>query len=652
MCQEWHNANRSVRNEAICRRMGRTVPKVVIGRWPSRQNALAPSSDPSYSIPGLDLRAMPQEPPRRVERRLSAILTADVAGYSRLMHNDEEATHAKLTALLADVVDPAIAEHGGRIAKNTGDGFLAEFPSAVDAVRAAIQFQTRIKELTTRDVEDRRIAFRVGINIGDVIVAPHDIFGDDVNIAARLESIAEPGGICISSSAYDQVRRKVGVEFADLGEQNLKNIPRPVRAYAVIGEKPSAAIHAERERPGAPSAPRLSIVVLPFANLSGDPEQDYFVDGVTESLTTDLSRISGSFVIGRHTAFTYKGKAVDLKQVGRELNVRYVLEGSVQRSGNRLRVNVQLINAGTDNHLWAERFDKPMADLLDMQDEIVSRLASTLNAKLIAVEARRAEHSLHPDTLDLYFQGMARWNKSWTPEHMTQARGFFERALELDPDNIEALVGIAAVDAASATQFLADDADVRLAAAETALSKALSLAPHHAMAHLFLGIVQLASNRVEQGVAEIEHALALNWNLAEAHSTLGIAKLFVGRAAETEVHVQEAFRLSPRDEGAHRWMSWVGVAKLHLEADAEAAVWLRRGLKANPNYPFAYFWLAAALSFLGKLDEARTAAKAGLALDPTFTIRRIKRIPAPDDAFRAASRRVIQGMRMPGIPES
>ena len=381
---------------------------------------------------------MVQERPVRVERRLSAILAADVAGYSRLMHNDEETTHAKLTALLADGVEPAIAEHGGRIVKNTGDGFLAEFPSAVEAVRAAVQFQTRIKELTIGEVEDRRIAFRVGVNIGDVIVEPHDIFGDGVNIAARLESIAEPGGICISSAAYDQVRGKVGVEFADLGEQNLKNIARPVRAYAVVRDGLSPAIQAERARPGPPSPPRLSIVVLPFANLSGDPEQDYFVDGVTESLTTDLSRISGSFVIGRHTAFTYKGKAVDLKQIGRELNVRYVLEGSVQRGGNRLRVNVQLIDAETGNHLWADRFDKPVADLFDMQDEIVSRLANTLNAQLIAAEARRAERLLHPSSMDLYFRGRAslhQWLRLSTLEYLTQARRFFEQAVVLDPKN-------------------------------------------------------------------------------------------------------------------------------------------------------------------------------------------------------------------------
>ena len=273
----------------------------------------------------------------------------------------------------------------------------------------------------------------MGINIGDVIVEPHDIFGDGVNIAARLESIAEPGGICISSSAYDHVRGKVGVEFADLGEQNLKNIARPVRAYAVVRDGHSSATLVERARLGPTSAPRLSIVVLPFANIGGDPEQDYFVDGVTESLTTDLSRISGSFVIGRHTAFTYKGKAVDLKQIGRELNVRYVLEGSVQRGGNRLRVNVQLIDAETGNHLWAERFDKPVADLFDMQDEIVSRLANTLNAQFIAAEARRAERSLRPDAMDLYFQGMACVQQGADPRKHDAGAGLFRTRLGTRP---------------------------------------------------------------------------------------------------------------------------------------------------------------------------------------------------------------------------
>ncbi len=579
---------------------------------------------------------MEQDRPARVERRLSAILAADVAGYSRLMHSDEEPTHTKLAALLTDAVNPSIAEHGGRVVKNTGDGFLAEFPSAVQAVRAAVQFQTRIKELTTGELEDRRIAFRVGINIGDVIVEPHDIFGDGVNIAARLESIAEPGGICISSSAYEHVRGKVGAEFVDMGEQKLKNIDRPVRAYAAV-----LATQAESARPNPLSPPHLSIVVLPFANLSGDPAQDYFVDGVTESLTTDLSRIRGSFVIG-----------VNLKEIGRELHIRYVLEGSVQRSGNRLRVNVQLVDAKTAHHLWSERFDKPVAALFDMQDEIVSRLANTLNAQLIAAEARRAERLLQPSSLDLYFRGMARWNKSWTAENMRQARGYFERALELDPENVDALVGIAAIDTASAVHFIVDDAGPRLKAAEAALVKALSLVPQHALAHMFLGCVQYFSGRAAQGVAECEYALALNWNLAEGHGALGCAKLMDGRPIETEAHIQEALRLSPLDEAAHRWMSYLAYAKLHLGADAEAVMWLHRSLKANTNYPWAHFVLAAAHSLSDELDEARAAAKAGLALDPGFTIRRLKAFPfSGDERFRAATRRIIRGMRSAGVPE-
>jgi TolB-like protein len=592
---------------------------------------------------------MVQEQPNRVERRLSAILAADVAGYSRLMHSDEEATHAKLTALFADAVDPAITRHGGRIVKNTGDGFLAEFPSAVGAVRAAMLFQTRTHELTIGDAEDRRLRFRVGINIGDVIAEPHDIFGDGVNIAARLESIAEPGGICISSSAYDQVIGKVTIEFADLGEQHLKNIARPIRAYALVRDGSSPATPAEHARSGAPA--RLSIVVLPFANLSGDAEQDYFVDGITENLTTDLSRIRGSFVIARNTAFTFKGKAMDVRKLGRELNVRYVLEGSVQRGGNRMRVNVQLIDVETGNHLWAERFDKPITDLFDMQDEIVSSLANALNAQLIEAEARRAERSLHPDAMDLCFQGNSCWNKGMTPEHMAQARGFFERALTLDPGNIEALVGIAAVDMISAAFFIVDDRDARFAAAEATLIKALSMSPHHARAHMFLGSAQVLTKRAAQGIRECERALALDRNLADAHGSIGCAKVFVGRAEETEAHIQEAFRLSPRDTGAFRWMHWAGFAKLHLGADAEAVAWLRRCLEANRNYPIAHFLLAAALALLGQLEEARDAVRAGLALHPTFTIRRTRGRMSDDPTYVAGSKHIREGMRMAGVPE-
>jgi TolB-like protein/Tfp pilus assembly protein PilF len=445
----------------------------------------------------------------------------------------------------------------------------------------------------------------------------------------------------------------VGVEFADLGEQGLKNIARPVRAYAVVWEGSSnPATHADGTKPHPRLPPRLSLVVLPFANLSGDPEQDYFVDGVTESLTTDLSRIRGSFVIGRHTAFTYKGKSVDLKQIGRELNVRYVLEGSVQRSGKRLRVNVQLVDAETANHLWAERFDKPIADLFDMQDEIVSQLANPLNAQLIEAEARRAQHSMHPDAMDLAFRGFSSLYKGVTLEYVAQARDLFERALEIDSRNIRALVGMARVHLAMGAAVLADDRAAHLSAAEANAIKALSLAPDYPWAHLALGGVQIFTNRAAQGIAEFEQVLRLDHNSADAHAYTGFAKVFLGSAAETEAHVVEAFRLSPRDIAAYQWMHIVGVAKFQLGADAEAVAWLRRSIDANRNFPVSHFILAAALGLLGALDEARTAARAGLALDSGFTIRRLRAIQASDNPTYVAWReRYFKGLRLAGVPE-
>jgi TolB-like protein/class 3 adenylate cyclase len=593
---------------------------------------------------------MVQERPSRVERRLSAIMSADVAGYSRLMGLDETGT-ARILHEHRAIADAVVAKHGGRIVKTTGDGLLIEFPSVVDAVECAVAVQTVMAKRNEGVLQDRRLLFRIGINLGDILIEGDDILGDGVNVAARLEGIAEPGGICISSSAYDQVRGKVTVEFSDLGEQSLKNIARPVHVYAVVPNcSPSGA--QGNATPDLFLAPRLSIMVLPFANIGSDPEQDYFVDGVTESLTTDLSRIVGSFVIGRHTAFTYKGKAVDLKQIGRELNVRYVLEGSVQRSGNRLRVNVQLIDALSGNHLWAERFDKPVADLFDMQDEIVSRLANALNTQLIEAEAQRAQLSLQPDATDLIFQGKACWNKGITPELMKQSRRFFERALALDPENIEAMVGTAQVDVITSASYMNDDRVVRFGVAETTLNRALSIAPRHALAHGVLGILRISTNRALQGIAEFEQALALDQNLAAAHALIGNAKHYLGRGEQTEAHVLEALRLSPRDNFAGNWMLWAGLGKLQLDANSDAVAWLRRSVETYRNYPIAHFILAAALTRLGSLEEARAAAQAGLALDPDFTIRRF-RATAPSDnpTFLAGRERISDGMRMAGIPE-
>jgi TolB-like protein/class 3 adenylate cyclase len=591
--------------------------------------------------------------PEQANRKLAVILAADVAGYSRLAGADEEGTLARLRALRSDLIDPTVSIHHGRVVKRTGDGALIEFRSVVDAVRCAVELQNGMVERNAGLPPERRIEFRIGIHLGDVVEeSDGDLMGDGVNIAARLEGVAAPGGICLSEDAYRQVRDRLKEQFVDLGDRALKNIARPVRVYSVKTVSGASAPAPQGPAPEKSGPPRLSIVVLPFANLGGDPEQEYFVDGVTESLTTDLSRISGSFVIGRHTAFTYKGKIIDLKQIGRELNVRYVLEGSIQRGGNRMRVNVQLVDAETGNHIWAERFDKPLADLFDMQDEIVARLAGQLGTQLVTAEARRAERTPNPDSMDLYFQGMACTNKGATPEHIAQARSFFERALALDPGNLEALVGTAYVEIASALIFPTADRAARLAAAEATLIKALSLAPEHAWAHFWLGYVQIRTNRAVQGIAECEQALALDRNLASAHAAIGLAKNVMGRGEETEGHIREALRLSPRDTFAYIWMAIAGIAKLSLGAYEDAVARYRRALEINRNHPVAHFCLAAALAQLGRLDEARAATQAGLALDPTFTIARWRSsAPSDNPTYLAQRERLYDGLRKAGVPE-
>ena len=401
-----------------------------------------------------------------------------------------------------------------------------------------------------------------------------------------------------------------------------------------------------------PAAPRLSLVVLPFANVGGDASQDYFVDGVTESLTTDLSRISGSVVMARNTAFSYKGKPVDPRAIGRELNVRYVLAGSVQREAARMRVNVQLIDAESGSHLWADRFEKPIADLFNMQDEIVARLANSLKTQLVTTEARRAERAPNPDAMDLYFQGMAWFNKGHTLEYLSQARGFFERALTLDPRNVGALVGSASVDVDIAATYIADDRRERLASAETALTKALSLAPDHAWAHVAMAVVQIYTNRAAQGIAESERALALDPNFAEAHAIIGLAKFVIGRFEETETHVQEAIRLSPRDKYLSAWLVIAGIAKFYLGSDDKAVACFRRSIETSRNHPAAQYYLAGALALLGRLEEAQSAVRAAMALHPDFTISRFRAGAASDNPlYLAARERLCEGMRKAGVPE-
>ena len=440
-------------------------------------------------------------------------------------------------------------------------------------------------------------------------------------------------------------------EQRQLAAREMRAEPSPVLIAppkAAVCEAGLAVYLAEAK----PGPPRLSIIVLPFANMTDDPQQEYFVDGVTESLTTDLSRISGCFVIARNTAFTYKSKPVDARAIGRDLNVRYVLEGSVQRSGARMRVNVQLIDAESCAHLWSDRFDKPLADLFEMQDEIIARLARQLDAALIAAEARRAARSPNPDSIDLYFQGMIWINKGITADNLAHASRFFERALALDPYNVGAWVGLASADVDAVTTYMAADRWRHIACAETALTRALSLAPDHAWAHVEMGVLQMYTNRPAQGIAECERALALDPNFAHAHGMIGLAKVVNGRFEETEAHIQEAIRLSPRDNYLFAWLVIAGVAELYNGSDDKAVRYFRRSAENNRNHHSAQYYLAGALALLGRFEEARSAVRAAMALHSDFTVSRFRAGAGSDNPrYLAGRERLCDGMRKAGVPE-
>jgi TolB-like protein/class 3 adenylate cyclase len=588
-------------------------------------------------------------------RKIAAILVADVVGYSRLASTDEERTLARLRALRSDLIEPTIAVHHGRIVKHTGDGFIAEFRSVVDAARSAIEVQSGMIDRNAGVAPDKRIELRIGAHLGDVVEeADGDLMGDGVNIAARLEGICTAGAVSMSEDFYRQLKGRLDLTVTDLGPKQLKNIAEPIRVYSLDVGQSAQAKSSPIPAPEKSGPPRLSIVVLPFANIGGDPEQEHFVDGVTESLTTDLSRIRSAVVIARNTAFTYKGKPFDVKIIGRELNVRYVLEGSVQRGGNRMRVNVQLVDSESGSHLWAERFDKPLADLFDMQDEIVGRLANALSDQLAAVEARYAQQAPNPDSMDLFFQGLSWVHRGRTPNHVAQARSFFDRAVAADPDNVDALVGSAAAEIADGGNSFVADPGAAFAAAEAKLSRALSSFPDHARGHAFLGYVKILTKRAAEGIAQCEHALALDRNLADAHAFIGLGKIFTGRAEEAEAHINDALRLSPRDMSAYAWLTEAGIAKNHLGDCEQAVLWCRRAIEANRNYPDAHFHLAAALARLGRLDEARSAVEAGLALNPSFTVSRARinwTALSNDPAHSQQLAPIVEGLRKAGLPE-
>ena len=593
---------------------------------------------------------MVQERPGRVDRRLSAILAADVAGYSRLMHSDEEATHSKLTALLMDGVQPAIAEHGGRIVKNTGDGFLAEFPSAVEAVRAAVQFQTRVKELTIADADDRRIAFRVGINVGDVIVEPHDVFGDDVNIAARLESIAQPGGICISSSAHDHVKGKVGIQFTDLGDQNLKNIGRPVRAYVVAGEGRSPATEVDGLGP-IPLPPPLpdkpSIAVLPFHNMSGDPEQEYFADGIVEDIITALSRFKSLFVIARNSSFTFKGRAVDIKEVGRRLGVRYVLGGSVRKASGKVRITGQLIDAVTGAHLWADRFERDLTDVFALQDEVTIAVVSAIQPKMLQTEIEMATRR-RPENLtayDFFLRSMQQYYLT-TRESLAEAIRLAHRALELDPrfGSAAALAG----DCHASNVALGYANDPQFDCKEAVRLARLALRIDDGDPDTLSRVAVISAGMVGDSEAEIEmadRAVALNPNSWRTWNNRGWVYIMAGLPEEAIRSFERAIRMSPVDPLLHMTFLGIGHALMGLRRFDEAIVVLKKALRQNPSFMPAYRGLASAFAHLGRDAEAHEAAARVLEIDPAFTISaHIARVPKNSKLF-------IEGLRKAGLPE-
>jgi adenylate cyclase len=632
-------------------------------------------------------------PSERVERRLTAILAADVAGYSRLIGVDEEGTHAQLKEHLGVLVGPKITEYRGRAVKNTGDGLLAEFGSVVDAVRCAIDIQHGMTERNNVLPQEKRIEFRVGINVGDIIVDRGDIFGDGVNVAARLEGIAEPGGICISGAAYEQVRDKLPFVFIDGGEQSVKNIAHPVHVYTLGRNVPARTVmtrspergtgrfqittryvagglaaavvavaiwfanDAVRGLPGWNAAPRFSMVVLPFANLSGDPTQDYLADVITEELTTSLSRIRHSFVIARSTAFTYKGKAVDVKQIGKELGVRYVLEGSQQQGGGKVRISAQLIDASTGAHLWADQFDADRADLLEMQDEIVTQLSRALQVRLVEVDVARVART-RPGDLDAEDLAMRCEAVLVNGRHGTDEveRGYnlCESALQRDKLNVKALVNLSFkfIDPVLSAQSTDREGDIRHA--DELVSTALAQDPNAYAAHFAKAEVLLAQKHFEEAIVEAERSLALNPSFVNAYSALCTASSFLGRPEKAVEYADKAMRLSPRDPWLYVFHLQKGFALSLLHYDDQAIEWLHRAVASAPLWPLPQALLAAALATAGRETEARETLKRYLSLSGTRakTIAQWKgQLPSDDPVFLAYAARLAEGLRLAGLPE-
>ena len=578
----------------------------------------------------------------RVERRLTAILAADVAGYSRLTGIDEEGTHAQLKEHLRVVVDPSIAEHRGRIVKSTGDGMLAEFGSVVDAVRCALAVQGGMAERNKALPPAQRIEFRIGINVGDIILDGGDIFGDGVNVAARLEGLAEPGGICLSDDAQRQVRGKLDVAFEDAGEQRLKNIARPVRVFRV---RPAGAATTTRPVLALPDKP--SIAVLPFANMSGDAEQEYFSDGISEDLITDLSKVSALFVIARNSSFTYKGHAVDVKQVGRELGVRYVLEGSVRKAANRVRITAQLIDAATGTHLWADRFDGGLEDIFALQDQVTASVVGAIAPKLEQAEIERAQRKPTEslDAYDYYLRAHASIHP-WTREGNEEALKLFYRAIELDPGFASAY-GMAAWCwfQRKASGWIEDRAH-ETAETERLARRAAELGKDDAVALSAAGFVlAYVVHDMAAGVPFIDRAVALNPNLAWAWLYSGWARIWLGQPDAAIEHLAHAMRLSPLDPLIADVQAAIAHAHFFAGRYDEAASWAAMAVDSR----IAPYIAAAGNALAGHGEEASKAVTRLRQLDPSLSISNLREVLGPYRPEDLA--KYEAGLRKAGLPE-
>lgn len=582
----------------------------------------------------------------RVQRRLAAILAADVAGYSRLMGADEEGTLAALKKLRRELADPKIKEHRGRIVKTTGDGLLVEFASVVDAVRCAVEVQQEMAERNVGVPEEQRIQFRIGINLGDIIKDGRDIYGDGVNVAARLEALAEPGGICVNRVVRDQVRDKLDFAFEDAGEQRVKNIARPLRVYHVRpGQLADEEMSAAQPPLALPDKP--SLAVLPFTNMSGDPEQEFVSDGIAEDVISALSHYPSLFVIARNSTFTYKGRAVDVKQVGRELGVRYVLEGGVRKAGNRIRVTAQLIEAETGNHVWANRYDRDLADIFAVQDEITHALTTALTPAIADAELRRAIRK-PPESLDAwaaYQRGLWHLSKA-NSEDDTIAQNFFRQAIDLDPTFAPGYSALALAQLQAAAIYQKLTLAEAQSSAEALARRAVSLDGADAEARSCLGWALQARGELDGALVEIERALAMSPNLAVAHWQRGATLIFSGQPMKGLDALETCIRLDPRDP-------FMAVRLLHIacglyfareyEGVIEAA---KRLIRSYPDFPMIYRWPAAALGQLGRTAEAKEWLEKAISYAPAaFKMYVHNRVPwfRPEDHAH-----LVEGLRKAG----